>query len=84
MFPTVYNNCARLFHFCFHVFVQEEIMNKYNSCQDELIMFSYLSGTVFVALACLYTGDLIEGVHFIHNQVTEPLLACAIHFFVSC
>lgn len=44
-------------------------MNKYDSCQDELVMFSYLSGTVFVASACLYTGDFMEGVRFIRRQV---------------
>lgn len=44
-------------------------MNKYDSCQDELILFSYLSGTVFMALACLYTGDLAEGGRFVYNQV---------------
>lgn len=45
-------------------------MNKYDSCQDELIMFSYLSGTMFIALACLYTGDLTEGARFVYNQVS--------------
>lgn len=44
-------------------------MNKYDSCQDELVMFSYLSGTVFVTSACLYTGDFVEGVRFIRRQV---------------
>lgn len=46
-------------------------MNKYDSCQDELIMYSYLSGTVFVALACLYTGDLLEGLRFVNSQVRD-------------
>lgn len=49
--------------------VQEEVMNKYDSCQDELIMFSYLCGTVFVAAFCLFTGDLQKGVLFLHHQV---------------
>lgn len=44
-------------------------MNKYDSCQDELIMFSYLCGTVFVAAFCLFTGDLQKGVLFLHHQV---------------
>lgn len=45
-------------------------MNRYDSCQDELIMFSYLCGTVYIALACLVTGDLQQGVVFMHHQVT--------------
>ncbi|CAM9434140.1 unnamed protein product [Sphacelaria rigidula] len=55
--------------------IQEEIMNKYDSCQDELIMFSYLSGTVFIALACLYTGDLTEGARFVYDQGIGCILA---------
>lgn len=69
-------------------------MNKYDSCQDELIMFSYLSGTVFVALACLYTGDLAEGGRFVYDQVfvTEfgfvhqiraPILFCQLSLVID-
>ena len=44
-------------------------MNRYDSCQDELIMFSYLCGTVYLVIASLFTGDLQEGIMFLHQKV---------------
>lgn len=46
-------------------------MMTYEACQDELIMFSYLCGTVFVASLCLITGDLKEGMVFLHHKVSR-------------
>lgn len=49
-------------------------MNRYASCQDELIMFSYLCGTVYVASFCVVSGELVPGVMFLHGKVrTEEL-----------
>lgn len=59
-------------------------MNKYDSCQDELIMFSYLSGTVFIALACLYTGDLTEGARFVYDQVGVSALTAGACWLLFC
>lgn len=44
-------------------------MNRYASCQDELIMFSYLCGTVFVASFCMFSGELVSGIVFLHDKV---------------
>lgn len=44
-------------------------MNGYASCQDELIMFSYLCGTVYVASYCVFSGELISGFMFLHEKV---------------
>lgn len=44
-------------------------MNRYASCQDELLMFSYLCGTVYVSSFCLLTGDLYEGAVFLRHEV---------------
>lgn len=44
-------------------------MTRYASCQDELIMFSYLCGTVFVASFCMFSGELVSGVVFLHGKV---------------
>ena len=44
-------------------------MNRYASCQDELLMFSYLCGTVYVSAFCLFTGDLYEGAVFLRHEV---------------
>lgn len=49
--------------------LQEEVMNRYASCQDELLMFSYLCGTVYVSSFCLFTGDLYEGAVFLRHEV---------------
>lgn len=50
--------------------LQEEVMNRWSSCQDELIMFSYLCGTVYVAAFCLFSGELVPGLVFLHGQVS--------------
>lgn len=44
-------------------------MNGYASCQDELIMFSYLCGTVYVASYCVFSGELVSGFMFLHEKV---------------
>lgn len=44
-------------------------MNRYASCQDELIMFSYLCGTVYVASFCVFSGELVPGIVFLHDKV---------------
>lgn len=44
-------------------------MNRYASCQDELLMFSYLCGTVYVSSFCLFTGDLVKGAAFLRHEV---------------
>lgn len=44
-------------------------MNRYASCQDELIMFSYLCGTVYVASFCVFSGELLPGFVFLHSKV---------------
>lgn len=44
-------------------------MNRYASCQDELLMFSYLCGTVYVSSFCLLTGDLVKGAAFLRHEV---------------
>lgn len=44
-------------------------MNRYASCQDELIMFSYLCGTVYVASFCVFSGELLPGIVFLHGKV---------------
>eukprot|EP00752_Nemacystus_decipiens_P008024 g7170.t1 len=48
--------------------IQEEVMNRYASCQDELIMFSYLCGTVYVASFCVFSGELVPGIVFLHSK----------------
>ncbi|CAB1103646.1 unnamed protein product [Ectocarpus sp. CCAP 1310/34] len=48
---------------------QEEVMNVYASCQDELIMFSYLCGTVYVGSYCMFSGELVSGFMFLHEKV---------------
>eukprot|EP00903_Cladosiphon_okamuranus_P008576 g8227.t1 len=48
--------------------IQEDVMNRYESCQDELIMFSYLCGTVYVASFCVVSGELLPGVMFLHGK----------------
>ncbi|CAM9147621.1 unnamed protein product, partial [Hapterophycus canaliculatus] len=48
--------------------LQEEVMNRYLSCQDELIMFSYLCGTVYVASFCIISGELVSGFVFLQDK----------------
>ncbi|CAM9638811.1 unnamed protein product [Choristocarpus tenellus] len=55
--------------------IQEDIMNFYNCCQDELIMYSYIGGTIIMSLACLYTGDLGEGLQHMHERGCGSVLA---------
>lgn len=44
-------------------------MNRYDSCQDELIMYSYVCGTTYLVIASLFTGDLQNGVTFLRHKV---------------
>lgn len=46
-------------------------MNRYLSCQDELIMFSYLCGTVYVASFCILSGELVSGFVFLQEKVRK-------------
>ncbi|CAM9375004.1 unnamed protein product, partial [Discosporangium mesarthrocarpum] len=55
--------------------IQEDIMNYYNCCQDELIMYSYIGGTIIVTLGCLYTGDLRKGLVHMQSEGFGSLLA---------
>ncbi|CAN0084987.1 unnamed protein product [Ectocarpus sp. 6 AP-2014] len=59
--------------------MQEEVMNEYASCQDELIMFSYLCGTVYVASYCVFSGELISGFMFLHEKGPRALVAVMLY-----
>ncbi|CAM9277443.1 unnamed protein product, partial [Phaeothamnion confervicola] len=48
--------------------IQEEIMNTYDSNHDELILYSYLGGTVLVLLSNVWTGELWEGLEFMRGS----------------
>ncbi|CAM9647254.1 unnamed protein product [Ectocarpus sp. 13 AM-2016] len=59
--------------------MQEEVMNEYASCQDELIMFSYLCGTLYVASYCVFSGELVSGCMFLHEKGPRALVAVMLY-----
>lgn len=44
--------------------VQEKAMKTYNASNTEVVLYSYSIGCVYVFLAMLLTGDLIDGMKF--------------------
>lgn len=44
--------------------VQEKAMKTYNASNTEVVLYSYSIGCVYVFLAMLLTGDLLDGMKF--------------------
>lgn len=59
--------------------VQEFVLNKYKAHQDELILYSYLSGTVVQFIICYMWGELGEGINFVRHTSSNTFTVVALY-----
>lgn len=61
---------------------QEYTLRKYDASHDELVLYSYGLGSTVLLLSALLSGELSEGLSFLHRSPTST--SCLLIFYCTC